>query len=54
LANPAISVFLQWVWTVLTGHMSSRLVVNHHASVNDGAPQSVASGTPTREHAVAG
>jgi hypothetical protein len=27
-----ISVFLQWVWTILTGHMSSRLIVNHHAS----------------------
>jgi NADH dehydrogenase FAD-containing subunit len=49
-----ISVFLQWVWTVLTGHMSSRLIVNHHALANTGAPQSVASGTPIREHAVAG
>jgi len=48
-----ISAFLQCVWTILTGHVSSRLIVNHHASANNGAPQSVGSGTPTREHAVA-
>jgi len=32
-----ISVFLQWVWTYLTGQRGSRLIVNHHASANDGA-----------------
>jgi NADH dehydrogenase len=32
-----ISVFLQWVWTYLTGQRGTRLIVNHHASVNDGA-----------------
>jgi NADH dehydrogenase FAD-containing subunit len=26
------SVFLQWVWTYLTGQRGSRLIVNHHAS----------------------
>src|SRR6266478_5303554 len=32
-----ISVFLQWVWTYVTGRRGSRLIVNHHASPNDGA-----------------
>jgi len=32
-----ISVFLQWVWTYLTGQRGSRLIVNHHASANEGA-----------------
>jgi NADH dehydrogenase FAD-containing subunit len=27
-----LSVFLQWVWTYLTGWRGSRLIVNHHAS----------------------
>jgi NADH dehydrogenase FAD-containing subunit len=27
-----ISVFLQWVWTFVTGQRGSRLIVNHHAS----------------------
>src|SRR6266849_254996 len=26
------SVFLQWVWTYITGQRGSRLIVNHHAS----------------------
>jgi NADH dehydrogenase FAD-containing subunit len=25
-----ISVFLQWMWTFLTGHRGARLIVNHH------------------------
>jgi NADH dehydrogenase len=28
-----LSVFLQWMWTYLTGQRGSRLIVNHHASV---------------------
>jgi NADH:ubiquinone reductase (H+-translocating) len=28
-------VFLQWVWTYLTGQHTSRLIVNHHASERD-------------------
>jgi NADH:ubiquinone reductase (H+-translocating) len=32
-----VSVFLQWVWTYLTGQRGSRLIVNHHASANDDA-----------------
>jgi len=27
-----LSVFLQWIWTFLTGQRGSRLIVNHHAS----------------------
>ena len=27
-----ISVFLQWVWTFVTGDRGSRLIVNQHAS----------------------
>ena len=27
-----ISVFLQWIWTFVTGQRGSRLIVNHHAS----------------------
>jgi NADH dehydrogenase FAD-containing subunit len=27
-----VSVFMQWVWTYLTGQRGSRLIVNHHAS----------------------
>jgi NADH:ubiquinone reductase (H+-translocating) len=29
-----VSVFLQWVWTYLTGQRGSRLIVNHHGPVN--------------------
>ena len=28
-----VSVFVQWVWTYLTGQRGSRLIVNHHAPV---------------------
>src|SRR5215472_14322968 len=27
-----LSVFLQWIWTFVTGQRGSRLIVNHHAS----------------------
>jgi len=30
-----VSVFLQWVWTYLTGQRGSRLIVDYHASGND-------------------
>jgi len=32
-----ISVFLQWVWTYVTGQRASRLIVNPHAAVNGDA-----------------
>jgi hypothetical protein len=25
-----VSVFVQWVWTYLTGQRGARLIVNHH------------------------
>ena len=27
-----VSVFLQWIWTGITGVRGSRLIVNHHGS----------------------
>jgi NADH dehydrogenase FAD-containing subunit len=32
--NLRVSVFVQWVWTYLTGQRGSRLIVNHHAAAN--------------------
>jgi NADH dehydrogenase len=34
LATPGLrlSVFLQWIWTYVTGRRGSRLIVNHHPS----------------------
>jgi NADH:ubiquinone reductase (H+-translocating) len=31
-SNLRVSVFMQWVWTYLTGQRGSRLIVNHHGS----------------------
>jgi NADH dehydrogenase FAD-containing subunit len=31
-SNLRVSVFLQWVWTYLTGQRGSRIIVNHHGS----------------------
>ena len=33
-----VSVFMQWVWTYLTGQRGSRLIVNHHASTSCAKP----------------
>src|SRR6185369_17169882 len=30
-----VSVFVQWLWTYLTGQRGARLIVNHHGSVTD-------------------
>lgn len=30
-----VSVFVQWVWTYITGQRGSRLIVNHHQAVTD-------------------
>jgi NADH:ubiquinone reductase (H+-translocating) len=40
-----VSVFVQWVWTYLTGQRGSRLIVNHHEPRSSGKPdlQAVAS-----------
>src|SRR5882724_782388 len=31
-SNLRVSIFVQWVWTYITGQRGSRLIVNHHAS----------------------
>jgi len=33
-----VSVFVQWVWTYLTGQRGARLIVNHHGSRSCGKP----------------
>src|SRR5207237_2839592 len=46
-SNLRVSVFIQWVWTYLTGQRGSCLIVNHHAPASgdsraaDGAPSSL-------------
>ncbi len=37
-SNLRLSVFVQWVWTYLTGQRGSRIIVHHHAPANDAAP----------------
>jgi NADH dehydrogenase FAD-containing subunit len=34
-----LTVFLQWVWTYITGQRGSRLIVNHHATHPTKAPE---------------
>ena len=41
-ANLRISVFVQWIWTFLTGQRGSRLIVNHHAPANETKPEALA------------
>ena len=41
-----VSVFLQWVWTYLTGQRGSRLIVNHHAPSSADSRASGAQGPP--------
>ena len=43
-----VSVFVQWVWTYLTGQRGSRLIVNHHPSPNDRALRQKAGDAATR------
>jgi hypothetical protein len=31
-SNLRVSVFVQWVWTYLTGQRGSRLIVNHYGA----------------------
>ncbi len=52
-ANLRISVFVQWVWTFLTGQRGSRLIVNHHASANEIKPEPSAVITDRKEMPVA-
>jgi len=43
-SNLRVSVFLQWVWTYLTGRRGSRLIVNHHGPALTTAAAATASG----------
>jgi NADH dehydrogenase len=45
-----VGVFLQWIWTYLTGQRGSRLIVNHHA-VPERPRVLVTEGTPRRTDA---
>ena len=45
-SNLRISVFVQWVWTYLTGQRGSRLIVNHHDSGTDARPAPPPGGEP--------
>jgi NADH dehydrogenase len=42
-SNLRVSVFLQWVWTYLTGQRGSRLIVNHYGSEHGRAVADVSS-----------
>src|SRR5262249_3765521 len=37
--NLRISIFVQWMWTFLTGQRGSRLIVNHHPAEDPPTPQ---------------
>jgi len=39
-----VSVFVQWVWTYLTGQRGSRLIVNHHGPATGDSPAARADG----------
>ena len=46
-----VSVFVQWVWTYLTGQRGSRLIVNHHAPADGWVTQVVTGHAPANESA---
>jgi NADH dehydrogenase FAD-containing subunit len=37
--NLRVTVFVQWLWTLLTGQRGSRLIVKHHPAENAATPQ---------------
>jgi NADH dehydrogenase len=39
-----VSVFVQWVWTYLTGQRGARLIVNHHGPATGDSPDTHAEG----------
>jgi NADH dehydrogenase len=52
-SNLRVSVFLQWVWTGITGQRGSRLIVDHHGAGTVGAPCATANlQAPNRREAV--
>jgi len=40
-SNLRVSVFVQWVWTYVTGQRGCRLIVNHHAPSSDDGARSI-------------
>jgi NADH dehydrogenase FAD-containing subunit len=46
-----VSVFVQWVWTFLTGQRGSRLIVNHHAAADGWVAQVVTGHAPANDGA---
>jgi len=46
--NLRVSVFVQWVWTYLTGQRGSRLIVNHHGAAQD-HPAAEKAATPEKQ-----
>jgi NADH dehydrogenase FAD-containing subunit len=46
-----VSVFVQWVWTYLTGQRGSRLIVNHHAAADGWVAQVVTGHAPASDGA---
>ena len=44
-----VSVFVQWVWTYLTGQRGSRLIVNHHAAADGWVAQVVTGHAPAND-----
>jgi NADH:quinone reductase (non-electrogenic) len=39
-----VSVFVQWVWTYVTGQRGARLIVNHHGPATGDSPDTRAEG----------
>jgi NADH:quinone reductase (non-electrogenic) len=46
-----VSVFVQWVWTYLTGQRGSRLIVNHHGAADGWVAQVVTGHAPANDGA---
>jgi NADH dehydrogenase FAD-containing subunit len=45
--NLRVSVFIQWMWTLLTGQRGSRLIVNHHATAGAAEAETKVTREPT-------
>jgi NADH:ubiquinone reductase (H+-translocating) len=52
-SNLRVSVFLQWVWTYLTGQRGCRLIVNHHGSERWGTTVDAPHGVMASSKAIA-
>lgn len=52
-SNLRVSVFLQWVWTYLTGQRGCRLIVNHRGSERRGTTQDAPNGVMASSRSIA-